>query len=182
VCDFGLGRIATAAVKLTGGRGSVRWMAPEGMLCCLSIYLFYLFMYFIYLIGSLSNSCCSCVCYVLSYHSPRVVIEHAHYTNKMDVYSFAIVMWELCSRRVPFPDLMDDMEIAKAVMWRDARPQMPDTIPACLQNLIKDCWVADPNVRPSFSDVLVRLRQPDFMTEAEAAGTVPFVPMAPQFT
>ncbi len=77
------------------------------------------------------------------------------YDNKADVYSFALMMWELVTNELPFKDL-DQMGLLMKVGLQGERPNLPAPDSRCsseLINLIKMCWDQDPTKRPQFEEV-----------------------------
>jgi hypothetical protein len=42
------------------------------------------------------------------------------------------------------------------------RPEIPEWITPCVGELIADCWADDPDSRPSFATILVRLKNMQF--------------------
>jgi serine/threonine protein kinase/ABC-type phosphate transport system substrate-binding protein len=83
------------------------------------------------------------------------VIRGARYSEKVDVYSFGIVMWEAVTRRRPFGD-RGFADVALAVL-DGMRPAIPSSCPADLSQLMTACWDADPDVRPPMEEVVSRL-------------------------
>ncbi|AVK76566.1 serine-threonine kinase [Pandoravirus neocaledonia] len=83
------------------------------------------------------------------------VIRGARYSEKVDVYSFGIVMWEVVTRRRPFAD-RGFADVALAVL-DGVRPTIPSSCPPDLAELMAACWDADPDVRPSMEEVVARL-------------------------
>jgi serine/threonine protein kinase len=83
------------------------------------------------------------------------VLRNETYTTKADVYSFAIILWEITTRLDPFPG-MSAFELIVQVGKHGLRPgQIETTNP--LGDLIRDCWDDNPKQRPSFERILTIL-------------------------
>lgn len=78
------------------------------------------------------------------------------YTDKVDVYSFGMMCYEILTGKVPFDDGRVKSDIAKVKTGE--RPLIPSTFPRYISSFIKRCWHADPNLRPSFSSICRILR------------------------
>jgi len=81
------------------------------------------------------------------------VIEHTTATDKSDVYSFAIVMWEIFAEEFPFQHIQTFTELKKTVLSSE-RPKIPDFVPLKLKDLMQWCWQVNPSSRPTFSQIL----------------------------
>ena len=85
------------------------------------------------------------------------LLEQKPYDERVDVYSFAIVLWELLTAVEPFKGL-HPMQIMRAVD-RGERPPVPPS-PECPPDyvaLMEACWSREPEKRPTFKDALQRL-------------------------
>nr|AIZ68212.1 serine/threonine-protein kinase HT1-like protein [Albuca bracteata] len=81
--------------------------------------------------------------------------EKKHYNHKVDVYSFAIVLWELLHNKLPFEG-MSNLQAAYAAAFKNVRPSA-DGLPEELALLLTSCWREDPNSRPNFSQIVQML-------------------------
>ena len=94
-----------------------------------------------------------------------------------DVYSFAILSWQLVSGVSPWGGDMDT-DIIESVKDGD-RPEIDDgkidwrAQVACpeLADLIEECWAQDPEARPSFDDIVRRLDEIARALAAAAAAS-----------
>jgi serine/threonine protein kinase len=86
------------------------------------------------------------------YMAPEVAKEIA-YDLSVDVYSFGILLWELCALEKPFFGFSSGKHMQQVVMGGE-RPRLdtPNTswFPVNLQWLLKKCWSAFAVSRPSF--------------------------------
>lgn len=79
--------------------------------------------------------------------------DKKHYNNKVDVYSFSIVLWELLTNRMPFEG-MSNLQAAYAAAFKQVRPSIPDDLPNDLVFILQSCWAEDPNIRPNFTQIV----------------------------
>ena len=94
----------------------------------------------------------------LVYMAPEVVLRK-HYNEKVDVYSFAILLWQMLSGEDPFGNMTKDDHM-KLVVLGGQRPHMStitSRTPAALQNLLTRCWHADYMQRPDFATIAKEL-------------------------
>lgn len=70
-----------------------------------------------------------------------------------DMWSFAILLWELATREVPFADL-SPMECGMKIALEGLRLTTPPGVSSHLSKLIKICMNEDPGKRPTFDMVI----------------------------
>jgi serine/threonine protein kinase len=82
------------------------------------------------------------------------VFESKSYTEKCDVFSFGIILWEVLTRRKPFDDIGGP---AFRIMWAVHKGSRPPPIANCpppIERLMSACWDKDPNARPSMDKIV----------------------------
>merc|ERR1719499_332618 len=89
--------------------------------------------------------------------APEVLMGDS-YDQHADVFSFAMVMFEVICREVPF----EDLSIASVALHvaNGGRPDMeaiPPDCPKVLVELMMRCWSQEPSERPEFNVILEEL-------------------------
>eukprot|EP00595_Chromulina_sp_UTEXLB2642_P000791 CAMPEP_0196764460 /NCGR_PEP_ID=MMETSP1095-20130614/6186_1 /TAXON_ID=96789 ORGANISM="Chromulina nebulosa, Strain UTEXLB2642" /NCGR_SAMPLE_ID=MMETSP1095 /ASSEMBLY_ACC=CAM_ASM_000446 /LENGTH=558 /DNA_ID=CAMNT_0042120113 /DNA_START=537 /DNA_END=2213 /DNA_ORIENTATION=- len=87
----------------------------------------------------------------LRYMAPEVALRKP-YNEKVDVYSFGIMAWQMARERLPFKG-MDRDEFMKSVVTGNERPAIDKSWPIGFINLLNSCWHNDPLHRPSFTQI-----------------------------
>ena len=86
------------------------------------------------------------------YTAPEV-LEHKHYDQKVDVYSYALILWEMATNSVPFRN-RTNAEIFDHVVTHGRRLKMTSDITDSMKKLINRCWAENPNERPDFNEIV----------------------------
>ncbi|KAL3938174.1 MAG: hypothetical protein SGBAC_006861 [Bacillariaceae sp.] len=86
------------------------------------------------------------------------VIRHEPYSGKADVYSFAVILWQLLTHDEPFVDL-EAADAANLVANNNLRPPFPVGAPTKLVDLIKTNWNDDASERWKFDKLAARLEE-----------------------
>jgi serine/threonine protein kinase len=94
-----------------------------------------------------------------AYMAPEVAKGYK-YNFSVDVYSFGIVLWELCNGKFAFEGKQFDKE-ARPSIFRGVWPK-------ALEILMMECWHWNPNQRPSFVQIEERLTA--IMEELHSSG------------
>merc|ERR1719203_1508259 len=90
------------------------------------------------------------------YMAPEVGLSQG-YGIQSDVYSFGILLWEICSLTKPFAHITSEDEFDLAVFKGGERPLVGKQWPKPVTKLITSCWATHPNKRPSILDVKTSL-------------------------
>lgn len=90
------------------------------------------------------------------------VLSGNSYDEKVDVYSFAIVLYELLTRWIPFDGCgLEPVSIAVAVTTgrRPDTRYVPMDCPSPFVSTMKSCWAHGPRQRPTFDAVIGMLKE-----------------------
>ncbi|RGB28788.1 kinase-like domain-containing protein [Rhizophagus diaphanus] len=82
----------------------------------------------------------------LPYIAPEVIVGR-EYTFASDIYSIAILMWEISSGQTPFINYEHENDIVMNII-NGIRPEIMPGTPLEYKNLMKECWDAIPLKRP----------------------------------
>ncbi|PKC58633.1 kinase-like protein [Rhizophagus irregularis] len=93
----------------------------------------------------------------LPYIAPEV-ISGKNTTKKSDVYSIGMLMWEISSGQPPFNYYENDYKLALNII-NGMRPKVISGTPLKYENLMKQCWDADPSNRPDIDTLCNRMHQ-----------------------
>ncbi|OAY59451.1 integrin-linked protein kinase 1 [Manihot esculenta] len=91
------------------------------------------------------------------YMAPEV-FKHRKYDKKVDVFSFAMILYEMLEGEQPLANY-EPYEAAKIVAEGHRPPFRAKGFTLELRELTDQCWAADMNRRPSFLDILKRLEK-----------------------
>ncbi|KAG0624570.1 hypothetical protein M758_3G257500 [Ceratodon purpureus] len=131
VADFGISRMkekSTTFSNQTLNIGTTRWMAPEVIKSC---------------IGESEAE---------KSDGEELVMK---YPFKCDIYSFAMVCFEILTGDLPFQT--SNLYDVKKMVLDGIRPSLPDGCPSLLKHLIERCWSPDAGQRPRFSEICTEL-------------------------
>jgi serine/threonine protein kinase len=102
--------------------------------------------------------------------------------TKSDVYSFALVLWEVATREVPYESILGKtsqaqtrssclhqrQQLIEQVGRKNIRPKLSKVPQRALRKLLKQCWDPNPDARPTLTRVWYTLHHEIF---AESVGT-----------
>ncbi len=103
----------------------------------------------------------------LRYAAPEILRnpDHQSYSEKSDVYSMGVVMWEACSYgALPYSDLEDD-EAVRRQKLQNKKLLRPPLCSDSLWEIMNECWQQDPSNRPIFKTLKESL--PELQTESK---------------
>ena len=94
-------------------------------------------------------------------HMAPEVLQKEKYSESADVYSFAVVLFELFAGIPAFSEgdfATMNIAVLNGAIIDGARPSL-SKIPSKMATLIEDCWAQDPNIRPDFTEIVSRLKR-----------------------
>lgn len=90
-----------------------------------------------------------------NYMAPEI-FRNARYTENVDVFAFGTLLWEAAAKDIPWAN-MDPSDIRQRVV-AGRMLEIPRDCPHALQQLIREAWTTDRNLRPPMAEVLTALR------------------------
>jgi len=89
------------------------------------------------------------------YQAPEIMKGSQDYSEKADIYSTGICLWEIYSQEEPYsdhPELTTQFKLCKAII-DGIRPALPDEMPKGYAKLIKRCWSEKSDKRPDAQEI-----------------------------
>jgi serine/threonine protein kinase len=95
----------------------------------------------------------------VAYIAPEA-IQRVVYGASVDVYAFGMIVWYICSGRSPWKAKTAIAKISQDII-DGIRPDVPPTLCPVLVDMIKECWAAGPDTRPTFAMIVKLLIDSD---------------------
>ena len=98
------------------------------------------------------------------------VISGKHYNEKCDIYSWAIIFWEVLARKKPYENFHCREAILFAVP-KGLRPQLLQNFSDQIKTLLTKSWTNDPSERPSIGEIEITMN--DILSRCDAQNSEP---------
>ncbi|KAL4441987.1 hypothetical protein ABPG74_003738 [Tetrahymena malaccensis] len=92
--------------------------------------------------------------------APEVISSNI-YTEKADVFSYGIILWEIASREPPYRNKTGST-VSVEVVKNNLRPIIPKNCPPQFADLMQRCWDNNQSLRPSFNEIIKELEKMNF--------------------
>jgi hypothetical protein len=83
------------------------------------------------------------------------------YSTASDVYSFALILYELVTKEPVFPN-GTPLQVIQEKGKRGERPEIPEAVHPVVRRVVTQGWAAEPSVRPSFDQILTSMKDIQF--------------------
>nr|XP_043612092.1 serine/threonine-protein kinase STY46-like [Erigeron canadensis] len=90
--------------------------------------------------------------------APEIIRNELPANEKSDVYSYGVVLWEIVTGKIPWDDL-NPMQVIAAVGFMKKKLETPEDMDTLWASLIESCWCSEPESRPTFQDILYKLKE-----------------------
>jgi serine/threonine protein kinase len=95
--------------------------------------------------------------------APEVLLSSPFYDEKVDVFSFGVVLWELLTGKHPYSgEEHSQLTLIVEVTEHEKRPEIPESCTPGLRRLIERCWQTESARRPSFHEIVTMRCDPAF--------------------
>eukprot|EP01097_Dermamoeba_algensis_P001982 TRINITY_DN1780_c0_g1_i4.p1 TRINITY_DN1780_c0_g1~~TRINITY_DN1780_c0_g1_i4.p1 ORF type:complete len:746 (+),score=238.60 TRINITY_DN1780_c0_g1_i4:68-2239(+) len=93
--------------------------------------------------------------YQLAWTAPEIFTGE-NYSEKSDVYSYSVVLFEIATRKQPWEEFLkpEEQNQVKVAVSEGKRPNIPSDVPDDFRRLIEQGWEQDSNKRPNMNTVL----------------------------
>jgi serine/threonine protein kinase len=93
--------------------------------------------------------------------APEILMCSIYYDGKVDVFSYGVVLWELLTNELPYPNVPLE-KLGYLVVEQHLRPGIPHETPSDLAALITACWAGSPSDRPTFTQIINLLNSTNY--------------------
>jgi len=98
--------------------------------------------------------------------SPEV-LQGKPLNEKVDIYSYGIVLWEILTGQEPYADHDSYNTFVRAVCVEEERPEIPEDMHPSIASLLQNCWTAKTDERLTFEQII------SLLDEAMVDCTIP---------
>eukprot|EP01099_Mayorella_cantabrigiensis_P008989 TRINITY_DN949_c0_g1_i1.p1 TRINITY_DN949_c0_g1~~TRINITY_DN949_c0_g1_i1.p1 ORF type:complete len:236 (-),score=60.41 TRINITY_DN949_c0_g1_i1:390-1058(-) len=97
----------------------------------------------------------------IRWSAPEVLINPRTTEEKSDVWSFGVLLFEICHgcRVAPYVELRSNREVKQAVLNGTHQLIFPNRISPHLVSMAKSCFALSPSLRPSFTQLFESLEE-----------------------
>lgn len=91
-------------------------------------------------------------------HMSHEMLRFGIMSRASDVYAFGMVMFEVLTGKRPFDGMMQGV-VVERVLVSNKQPVFPEHTPEHFVKIIKECWNPEPEKRPTFRELFVKLNK-----------------------
>ena len=110
------------------------------------------------------------------YMAPELLQVPSYLSFKSDIFSFAILLWEMLERKHPFEGVSLNAVLAAALTGQRPDYMESEKFYAWLYELMEACWKQDRALRPTASEVLRALNDRKWPLPVEGQDTTSVIP------